>query len=110
MNVPYPVNHRITYHLHEHAFPSFMDLLKARGRRLSFVATVVLTTLSHSHMLGFMRGGLIDYLWTGVKATYIAMFATSYATVGSSFNTGLHQFQHHKNMIIGQHRTKSVDV
>ncbi len=36
-----------------------------------------------------MRGGLIDYLWTGVKATYIAIFATSFATVRSSYNTVL---------------------
>ncbi len=35
-------------------------------------------------VLGYMRGGLIDYLWTGVKATYIAIFATSFPTVRSS--------------------------
>ncbi len=44
-------------------------------------------------MLGFMRGGLIDYLWTGVKATYIAIFATSFATVRSSSTQGCSIFQ-----------------
>ncbi len=40
-------------------------------------------------LLGFMKGGLIDYLWTGVEATYIAIFATSFATLRSSYNTVL---------------------
>ncbi len=31
-----------------------------------------------------------------MKATYIAIFATSFATVRSSFNTVLHQFQHNE--------------
>ncbi len=45
-------------------------------------------TLSAACLLGVMGGGLIDYLWTGVKATYIAIFATSFATVRSSSTQG----------------------
>ncbi len=47
----------------------------------------------NQELLGSMGEGSIDCLWTGVKATYTAIFATSFATVRSSCNTGLHQFQ-----------------
>ncbi len=35
-----------------------------------------------------------------MKATSIAIFATSFATVRSSFNTVLHQFQHNETIKI----------
>ena len=38
-------------------------------------------------------GRMIDYfLWRDVKATYMALFATSFATVRSSYNTGAAAF------------------
>ncbi len=39
-----------------------------------------------------MRGGLIDRLRSGVKITHIAMLATSFATVRSSYSTVLQHF------------------
>ena len=36
-----------------------------------------------------MRGGLIDYLWSGVKATYIATICHMLATMRGSYNTVL---------------------
>ncbi len=50
-------------------------------------------------MLESMRGGLIDYLWTGVKVTYIAIFATSFATMRSSSTQGCSIFQQNMKLI-----------
>ncbi len=63
------------------------------GRNCTPRFTAMYTSTS---LLGFMRGGLIDYLRSGVKATYIPLFATmrgSYNPVLQHFPAVLKYFQ-----------------